>query len=78
MHYKNLVPKLKVKKERGHGAVRREQRKVYRRSISLNQKAYRSLSHRKVRIYDGDDDFSSGSSKGGMSHIGIVVGRSSA
>ena len=58
--------------------MRREQRKVYRRSISLNQKAYRSSSHLKVRMYEDDDDFSSGSSKGGMSHIGIVVGRSSA
>ena len=27
-------------------------------------------------MYEDDDDFSSGSSKGGMSHIGIVVGRS--
>ena len=29
-------------------------------------------------MYEEDDDFSSGSSKGGMSHIGIVVGKSSA
>ena len=58
--------------------MRREQRKVYRRSISLNQKAYRSSSHRNVLMYDRDVDLGAGNSKGGMSHIGIVVGRSSA